>query len=220
MRRHLVTVLLVGTVVACGCSVPDGDDMDRLTTAVSGWSAAAKARVVNYAMNRRALEWAGRRPPDDEIGRVMCYRDDNSLVEVSVRTVTNLLECLLAHPELTYVNCVDEMNEAVAHLANGQAKAKLEEKFGGPLSQCFSETSVRYRAEHVDDPLVTDPEAWSDEDIARTLIAMPGPLPGGAFPGLLPVLCPLSEQPESWGCPAGPSGPPGQTPGDEPGGDR
>jgi hypothetical protein len=171
-------------------------------------------------MNRRAIEWLEQRNPNDEVGKVLCYRDDNSLVEVAVRTVDDVIVCLLAHPELLYVQCVDMLNDRAATIANGDGKAALEEKFKTRLSQCFAETSFRYKADHVDDPLVTDPEAWEDEDVARALISMPGPLPGGPVPGLFPVLCPLAEDPDSWGCPGSPDYPPGETPEPSDEGDR
>jgi hypothetical protein len=171
-------------------------------------------------MNQRAIDWISARPSNDEVGRVMCHREDESLVEVSVRTVRDVLVCLVAHPELTYVGCAVDLNEHAARLANGAAKPTLERQFGGPLSRCFAEMSPRYQPDQVDDPLVTDPGAWADEDIARALIETSGPLPGGPIPGMLPVLCPLSEDPGSWGCPETPGGAPGQTPGEGPGGDR
>lgn len=218
MRASAVLAALL--LLTAGCSVPDGGDLDRLTATVAGWSGAARARALAYAMNQRAIDWISARPENDEVGRVMCHRDDESLVEVSVRTVRDVLVCLVAHPDLTYVRCAADMLDHEARVANGAANPTLEQQFGGPLSRCFAETSPRYQAHQVEDQLVVNPEAWTDEDLARGLIAAPGPLPGGPVPGLLPVLCPLAEDPDGWGCPEIPGGPPGQTPGDGPGGDR
>lgn len=219
MLNRIIGIALMFLMFLPGCSVPDGDDMDRLVAAVGGWSQAAKTRVIAYAMNRKALEWAYDRDEHEQIGRTMCYRPDNSLIEIAVWKVGDVIVCLMIDPLHDYRRCTTGMMDEATRLISGEAKEALEQKHGSSLSQCFSELSTRFEPDY-QDPLLVDPEAWSDDDIARTVIAMPGPLPGGAFPGFLPVLCPLAEDPDSWGCPETPGGAPGQTPGDGPGGDR
>lgn len=219
MRSIRSAMVIALSLLIVACSVPDGDDIKRLTDTIAGWPSAVKAKTIRYAMNRRAIEWLMTRPQNEEIGRVNCHRaEDGSLVEVSVRVVEDAIRCLLENPALIYVECVENLTSRTAELANGEAKRTLAEKFG-ELKDCYDETPFVYQSEYVEDDLV-EPSSWTDEDIARALISIPGPLPGGPVPGMLPVLCPLAEDPESWGCPGSPEYPPGETPepGDE--GDR
>jgi hypothetical protein len=51
-----------------------------------------------------------------------------------------------------------------------------------------------------------DSKAISIDDIIDTIVAMPAPPPGWAFPELVPLLCPLGAG-EGWGCPPKPDDP-------------
>jgi hypothetical protein len=212
--------ILVAIACGVGCSVPDGDDMRRLTSSISGWSDSAKQRVIRYAMSRRAIEWLQMKPGKDAAGWVHCRRgSDNEEIDIDVITADDVLKCLLLDSSKSYIDCTVGLLDAKAREYNGSKKAEYEEKLGDSIYGCYGEVERFYDKDHVDE-LMVDPDAWSDDEIARAVIAIPGPLPGGPIPGMLPFLCPLAEDPDSWGCPGSPEYPPGETPepGDE--GDR
>jgi hypothetical protein len=203
-----------------GCSIPDPDDLDRLSGAVAGMGAAAKSKLIRYAMNRKAIEWLLKKDANDQVYKVLCYKEDNSTVDVGTGgKVIDVIECLMTHSELSYMQCTDELSRQAANLANREANAMLEERHGDKLSQCYGEVNPKYQ-EHAVDPEMVDPEAWEDEDLARALIEAPVPMPIPGLPGMLPVLCPLAEHPDAWGCPDTPSGPVGEGGGSGDQGDR
>jgi hypothetical protein len=204
--RIVIAVLMVSL---SGCTSPDSGDWAKLVAAVGGLSEEARLKIVRYAMNRRAIEFLRDYDMDRRIGHITCDREDGSRFEAMEYKVEEAYICLMV-PTSTWVECTSVMMEQLARKFEQMPEAK--EKWGD-FVRCEHWVSPFF-GDLVDDELLT-PEAWDNDEIARSVIGFPepkastDPLLAAAIAELIvtirilaPALCVLAD--DHWSCPDAP----------------
>ncbi|WP_438024052.1 hypothetical protein [Sorangium sp. So ce233] len=213
MKQWLGGALLA--VLACGCSIVDPGDRDELRDRIAAMPPDTMEYLTRLSMNATAVRWLDGRPSDDQVGKLQCrYQAGGQWTDWADQeprlTVHDMLDCLLNRPfNLTYLMCKDEWES----LQRQARKTDLLNSLpipGGSAVECRFVWDFRYEPENGPAEL-TDPSAVDTDDIIQGLIALPGPPPGWALPGLVPLLCPLGAGP-GWGCPPRPTDLPGEEP--------
>jgi hypothetical protein len=217
--NHRRGILLV--VFACGCSIVDPSDRDELRDQIAAMPLEEISRLRMLGMNSAAIKWLEGRPPGDQMGKIQCrYQAGGQWTNWADQEpsfiVDDMRDCLIRRPFLVnYLMCKDEWEALQRQIR----KTDLENSLpipGGATVECRFVWDFRYDPEKGPAEL-TDPDAVDLDDIINTLIALPAPPPGWAFPRLVPLLCPLGVGP-GWGCPPGPTDPTGGQPTDPTGG--
>ncbi|WP_437645417.1 hypothetical protein [Sorangium sp. So ce362] len=217
--NHRLGVLLV--LFTCGCSIVDPGDRDELRDQIAMMPREERSRLKTLGMNSAAIDWLKGRPEGDQMGKIQCRYQagghwTNWADQEPPFIVDDMRDCLIKRPFLvTYLMCMDEW----ASVERQARKTNLLNSLpipGGATVECRFVWDFRYDPEKAPAE-VTDPNAIDADDIINTLIALPAPPPGWAFPRLVPLLCPLGAGP-GWGCPPTPTDPTGGQPTDPTGG--
>ncbi|WP_437286083.1 hypothetical protein [Sorangium sp. So ce406] len=213
MNHRLGGALLA--VLACGCSIVDPSDRDELRDRIAAMPLQAISELKRLGMNAAAIRWLDRKDERDQVGKLQCRYQaggqwTNWADQEPPLTVAEMLYNLIKTPEwITY-----EMAKDLWVSVQGQArKTDLMNSLpipGGATVECRFVWDFRYDPEKVPAEL-TDPNEVDTDDMIDTMIALPAPPPGWAFPQLVPLLCPLGAGP-GWGCPPGPTDLPGEEP--------
>jgi hypothetical protein len=220
--RRIIPALVLGL---SACTTPDGGDFRDVREAMRTMSPEDRVKAKTFEANRRAEEDLSEDDPDDTVGKVMCVEDG---IHIS-RTVKvdDILTCLRASHEETYTSCLKPFADWVWR---GHRGPDVPRPQGGHGGVGFNDRTCWWEFEEGFDPADRDnrhwsPDAISDDDLARSLIASQSPpawvwgtllvVVGGTIialnPELFPVLCLLAEG-DHWSCPDSPLYPPGQTP--------
>lgn len=201
--RDLLAISFV--FLTFGCSILDPGDRDELRARIRSMPSDEISMLTMAAMNSEAYQWLLGRPPADQVGKIQCRTQTDG--EWTAWTdqeppflVFDLKKCLLDYPfEMTYLLCTKEFESVQTQMKTNELKNSVP---GATNVECKYVWDWRYEPDRVPNELI-DSKAISVDDIIDTLIKLPAPPPGWAFPELVPLLCPLGAG-TGWGCPPKP----------------
>lgn len=212
MRRLLAVTLML---FAVGCSIMDPGDREELRKRIQLMPENQMSMFTREAMKVAAHRFLEGKRDTERIGKLECrVKEDGAWSDwyehLDDLRVPWMRDCLWKQP-LTFMMCIEfwqaeqvtDRREFLKATATNPDSIDVE---------CRFIPDPGYEPEKLPSKMI-DSKAISIDDIIDTLVALPAPPPGWAFPELVPLLCPLGAG-EGWGCPPRPDDPPGGQPTD------